>query len=61
MGKTAEVLVDGVSKDEKYPLTSRTKEGRLVHLAGDESLIGQFVNVKIVGSTTWALFGEIVE
>ena len=60
VGKTAEVLVDGVSKDEKYPLTSRTKEGRLVHLAGDESLIGRFVNVKIVGSTTWALFGEIV-
>ena len=60
VGKTAEVLVDGVSKDEKYPLTSRTKEGRLVHLAGDESLIGQFVNVKIVGSTTWALFGEMI-
>ena len=59
VGKTAEVLVDGLSKDEKYPLTSRTKEGRLVHLAGDPALIGSFVNVKITDSTTWALFGEM--
>lgn len=58
VGKTAEVLVDGLSKDEKYPLTSRTKEGRLVHLKGDRNLIGSFVNVKITDSTTWALFGE---
>ena len=28
-------------------------------LHGDRSLIGQFVNVKIVSSNTWALYGEI--
>jgi len=61
VGKTAEVLVDGESRDEKFPLTSRTKEGRLVHLAGSPELIGKFVKVKIVDSTTWALFGEIVQ
>ena len=60
VGKTVEVLVDGRSKDDKHQLTSRTKEGRLVHLAGDDSLIGQFVSAKITDSTTWALFGEVV-
>ena len=60
VGKTVEVLVDGENRDEAFPLTSRTKTGRLVHLKGDRSLIGQFVNVKITDYTTWSLFGEIV-
>ena len=61
VGSTERVLVDGESRDENYPLTSRTKAGRLVHLKGDRSLIGQFVTVRITGSTTWALFGETAE
>ena len=60
VGKTVEVLVDGENRDEAFPLTSRTKTGRLVHLKGDRSLIGQFVNVTITDFTTWSLFGEIV-
>ena len=60
VGRTVEVLVDGRSRDGTHPLTSRTKEGRLVHLAGDDGLIGRFVSVKITDSTTWALFGETV-
>ena len=58
-GKTVRVLVDGETGREEYNLSSRTNGGRLVHLHGDESLIGQFVNVKIVSSNTWALYGEI--
>ena len=60
VGKTARVLVDGENRDEEYPLTSRTRTGRLVHLKGEPSLIGQFIDAKITGSTTWALFGEPV-
>ena len=60
-GKTFEVLVDGENKDERFPLTARTKTGRLVHLQGDPSLIGRFINVKITDYTTWSLFGEIME
>ncbi|MBR1659973.1 MAG: tRNA (N6-isopentenyl adenosine(37)-C2)-methylthiotransferase MiaB [Oscillospiraceae bacterium] len=60
VGKTARVLVDGERRDEEYPLTSRTRTGRLVHLKGEPSLIGQFIDAKITGSTTWALFGEPV-
>ncbi|MGE4352515.1 MAG: tRNA (N6-isopentenyl adenosine(37)-C2)-methylthiotransferase MiaB [Oscillospiraceae bacterium] len=58
LGKTLRVLVDGESGDARYNLTSRTKGGRLVHLAGDSSLIGCFTDVKITETKTWALFGE---
>ena len=58
-GKIVRVLVDGETGREEYNLSSRTNGGRLVHLRGDKSLIGQFVNVKIVSSNTWALYGEI--
>ena len=32
----------------------------LVHLKGESSLIGKFIDVKITASNTWALYGEIV-
>ena len=59
-GKDFRVLVDGFSGREPYNLTSRTEGGRLVHLQGPEELIGQFVNVHIVRTNTWALFGELL-
>ena len=58
VGKTVRVLVDGESEDEDYPLSSRTEGNRLVRLRGDQSLIGQFLEVRITGSNTWALYGE---
>ncbi len=58
VGKTLRVLVDGESGDPSWPLTSRTHGGRLVHLKGDTSLIGQYADAHITGSNTWALFGE---
>ena len=58
VGKTVRVLVDGESGDARWPLSSRTHGGRLVHLRGDAALIGQYVDARIVDSNTWALFGE---
>ena len=58
-GKTVRVLVDGETGREEYNLSSRTNGGRLVHLHGDKSLIGQFINVKITASNTWALYGSV--
>ena len=60
VGKTLRVLVDGKSDDERFPLTARTEGNRLVRLKGDKDLIGQFINVKITDSNTWALYGEAV-
>ncbi|MCD8002125.1 MAG: tRNA (N6-isopentenyl adenosine(37)-C2)-methylthiotransferase MiaB, partial [Oscillospiraceae bacterium] len=59
VGKTLEVLVDWENPGEVCPHTSRTKSGRLVHLRGDAAP-GAFVTAKITDSTTWALFGEVV-
>ena len=60
IGKTVRVLVDGESDDAEYPLASRTDGNRLVRLKGGSELIGQFVDVKITDSNTWALYGEAV-
>ena len=43
-----------------YTLTARTDGGRLVHLDGDESLVGSWQRARITGSSHWALFGELV-
>ena len=60
IGQTVRVLVDGESDDPDFPLASRTDGNRLVRLKGGKSLIGQFVDVKITDSNTWALYGEMV-
>ena len=60
VGKTLRVLVDGENDDGKHTLTARTDGGRLVHLDGDKSLVGTWQQAKIVGSSNWALFGELV-
>ncbi len=59
IGQTLRCLVDGKSGDERYPLSARTPGNRLVRLDGPESLIGQFVQVKITSANTWSLFGEL--
>ena len=56
VGKTMKVLVDGREGDN---LTARTEGGRLVRLPGPDSLIGQFINARITGCTTWSLAGEV--
>ena len=60
VGTVQEVLVDGPSRTPGM-LSSRTMNGRLVHLPGGEELVGQFVKVRITDSNTWALAGELAE
>ena len=61
VGTTQKVLVDGFTGDERGPLNARTNGGRLVHLMGDKSLLGQYVEVEITDSTTWSLYGKLKE
>ena len=58
IGKTFTVLVDGRDGEN---LTSRTDGGRLVRFPGEDSLMGQFVEVRITDCTTWSLVGEIAD
>jgi tRNA-2-methylthio-N6-dimethylallyladenosine synthase len=68
IGKTAKVLVDGVSKKahlddankEKYlQLIGRTVGDYIVVFNGPENLAGQFVNVDIKRASALTLFGEM--
>ncbi|MDO5444143.1 MAG: tRNA (N6-isopentenyl adenosine(37)-C2)-methylthiotransferase MiaB [Eubacteriales bacterium] len=59
IGSEQKVLIDGETGRDEYNLSARTNGGRLVHLKGDPSLIGQFKTVKITDGNTWALYGEM--
>ncbi|MFA5657773.1 MAG: tRNA (N6-isopentenyl adenosine(37)-C2)-methylthiotransferase MiaB [Oscillospiraceae bacterium] len=60
IGKTQRVLVDGKGKEEGC-LIGKNDENLNVEFMGDEPLIGEFVNIKILKTMNWALLGEIVE
>ncbi|NLB33923.1 MAG: tRNA (N6-isopentenyl adenosine(37)-C2)-methylthiotransferase MiaB [Tissierellia bacterium] len=57
IGKTYSVLVESADDGK---LTGRTEHFRLVHFKGDESLIGEIVNVKITNVKTFHMEGELV-
>ena len=59
VGQTLRCLIDGESDDARWQLTARTAGGRIVHCTGDKSTVGQYRNIKITDSNTWALFGEM--
>ena len=46
------MLVDGETDDTRWPLSARTAGGRLVHLVGDKSALGQYRDVKITDSNS---------
>ena len=60
VGKTYEVLVEGISKNNSEILTGRTRGYKLVRFKGGKRNIGQLVNVKITGHNSFALEGELV-
>jgi len=60
IGKTLDVLVDGPGKNGDGTLTGKSSEFIIVNFAGDASLTGKFVKVKITGARNWAVEGELV-
>jgi len=60
VGRTEKVLVEGKSKNNESRLTGRTEGFKLVNFDGDESLIGEIVDVKIIKGKTFSLEGEII-
>lgn len=61
IGKTYEVLIEGVSKRSKEQFFGRTEQNRTAVFDRKGHKIGDFVKVKIHGSTAATLLGEIVE
>ena len=60
-GKEFEVLVEGYSKRSRQQLCGRTSQNKMVVFDKGNHHIGELVKVKITGSTSATLFGEVVE
>lgn len=58
-GRTMEALVEQVNEQDPSLLTGRLDNNLLVHFAGDASLIGSIVKVKLKKSRGFYYFGEI--
>jgi tRNA-2-methylthio-N6-dimethylallyladenosine synthase len=70
LGRDVEVLVDSVvpprshehedsqPAGERTTVSGRTRQHRLVHLEGDPSLVGRFVNVRVEHAGPYSLRGE---
>lgn len=54
------VLVEGKSKTDITKLTGRNEKNRLIHFEGEDSLIGNYVNVLVERAETYALYGKLV-
>lgn len=55
-----EILVEGMQEKKNGYVVGRTESGRLVSAKGDESMIGEFKNVKITAVKNAQLLGEIL-
>jgi tRNA-2-methylthio-N6-dimethylallyladenosine synthase len=60
IGDREEVLVDGPSKLKAEQVMGRTRSHRIVNLTGTTDLIGELVQVRIVGATSNSLLGELM-
>jgi tRNA-2-methylthio-N6-dimethylallyladenosine synthase len=60
LGTTQRALVEGVSKKDAQELAARTDNNRVVNFSGAASLIGGFVEVKIIRVVRHTLRGELV-
>ena len=61
VGKEFEVLVEGFSKRSREQLFGRTDQNKVVIFDKKNHRIGEFVKVKVTGSTAATLFGEPIE
>jgi tRNA-2-methylthio-N6-dimethylallyladenosine synthase len=59
-GKVFEILVEGFSKRSRAQLCGRTEQNKMVVFDKGNHHVGEFVKVKITGSTSATLFGEEV-
>jgi tRNA-2-methylthio-N6-dimethylallyladenosine synthase len=61
-GKIFEVLVDKKSKRNiENQFSGRTGTNKTVVFTSKQNLLGKLVKVKIIKSTAWTLYGELIE
>ncbi|MCI8567988.1 MAG: tRNA (N6-isopentenyl adenosine(37)-C2)-methylthiotransferase MiaB [Bacilli bacterium] len=60
IGEVVPVLVEGMASGRKAGLYGYTDTNKLINFDGDESLVGQIVNVKVEEAKTWSLDGKYI-
>lgn len=60
VGTVQRILVEGISKKNSKELCGRTDNNRMVHFAGDLTITGHFIDVKITSALSKSLRGEII-
>ncbi len=61
VGKTFDVLVEGVSKRSTASMVGRTSQNKTVVFPRGEARVGDFVKVKVADSSSATLIGDIVD
>ena len=59
VGTTQRILVEGSSRKSAAELSGRTENNRVVNFAGDDGLVGSFVDVRITAALNNSLRGEL--
>ena len=59
VGRIEKVLVDGPSKNNSKTYGGRTESFKLVNFRGTPDMIGQVIDVLIIGANTFSLEGEV--
>lgn len=60
VGTTQKVLVEGPSRKNPVQYSGRTENNRVVNFDGNESMVGQFLDIQIVESLPNSLRGKVV-
>jgi tRNA-2-methylthio-N6-dimethylallyladenosine synthase len=60
VGKTVEVLVEGLSKTNQDKLTGRTRTNKVVNFSGPIELKGKMADVLVTDAQTWSLEGTLI-
>lgn len=61
VGKTFEILVEGFSKRSREQLFGRTEQNKVVVFEKGNHHIGEYLKVKITGSSSATLLGDVIE
>ena len=61
VGSRQNILVEGYSRKSDLELAGRTENNRVVNFVGDESLVGQFIDVEITAALNNSLKGTIAK
>lgn len=61
IGKTMEVLAEGISKKKKSELFGRSSQNKVVVFPGQGIEVGDLVHVKILNCTQTTLIGEVIQ